>query len=285
MTKAQSSSAYKGTVTIKVKNKNRIKKTLKGKNTGAPMLFRTIALALAGYTVGNNVPTYMALTTATDVSVSISSYTITVTNPPSYYNISAEGTIQMDSENSFGVGDVVVSEIKVGDAVQTGWRQIGDTITLGSSVSSQTTFAVKGLITGKYNKSSYSVGSLSVDEDGIKGSGPPDYSQCSLPVSVTGRSYGQDNNGDWFCRVTATIPKSNFRNTWATGASFYAVLLNGRQESTISELTNVLAYIELMQKETGEKIDLTQMQEGSSLIIEWNLYVQNYEVVKQRVEG
>ena len=180
MAKAKSSSAYKGTVTIKVKNKNKIKKTIKGKNTGTPLLFRSIAVALAGYNVGIGIPTYMAVTTT-------------------------------DSQD----------ETK------------------------------------------------------------PNYSDCSIPVSVTGRSYGQDNSGDWFCRVTATIPKANFRN-WADNSSYYALLLNGNT-SGISETTNVLAYIQLVQKETGETIDLKQMSDGSSLVIEWDLYVQNYEVVKSRM--
>lgn len=183
MQKAKSSSAYKGTVTVKIKNKNKVKKVVKGKNTGCKLLFRSIALALAGYALQDNVPTYMTI----------------------------------------------------------------------------------------------------VNEDNNH---KPNYSAYSLPVPVTGRSFGQDSNGDWFCRITATIPKANFRTDWTT-TPYYAVLLNGKTTSTVSEEVNVLAYIKLENKETTPvtPIDILQMENGSSLVIEWNLYVQNYETIKEREES
>lgn len=201
MPKATSSTAYSGQVKIKIKTRNGTK-TIKKKNTGTDTLFRAIARALAGYSLGSDIPTYISLAPAQKVEYK-------------------------DDEN-----EVIYTRMN------------------------------------------------------------PVYDQSSSPISVTGRSYGQDSSGNWFCRVTATIPKSNFESSW-NGEKYCAVLLNGNN-SRVATQENTLAYLYLATVPQGvdpndldhlTPIDLTQMADGSSLIVEWDLYVRNYDEVNAGQRG
>lgn len=203
MPKATSSTAYSGQVKIKIKTRNGTK-TIKKKNTGTDTLFRAIARALAGYSLGADIPTYISLAPANKV------------------------VYKDDKDNPL------------------------------------------------YTRMD------------------PDYTKSSSPISVTGRSYGQDSSRNWFCRVTATIPKSNFERSW-DGDKYCAVLLNGNN-SRVATFENTLAYLYLATVPQGDDvdpndldhlipIDLTQMADGSSLIVEWDLYVRNYDEINRGQRG